>query len=109
MSARRLRLTTWLAAASLALGASTTAAACSSGNKGNPGDGGPHDAAIDQEDDTPVDSGGGGNADVVVYPDAPSLQSPDGCYILGGPCQSDTMCCTGFCDDGGCAHMPIQM
>jgi hypothetical protein len=108
VSARRLRLTTWLAAASLALGASTTAAACSSSSKASSGDGGPHDSGLD-EDDAPVDTGGGGNADVVVYPDAPNLQTPDGCFILGGPCQTDTMCCTGVCDDGGCTHMPVQM
>ena len=97
----------WLLLAVSVLAAGASFAACA-GNKATPRDAGLTDASVDADDDgsadvaTPPD-------DVAVYPEAPSLLSPDGCYRQGATCMDDTTCCSAYCVDGGCTLMPRQM
>jgi len=46
--------------------------------------------------------------DVAIYPEAPSLRAPDGCYLQGAVCMDDTTCCSAYCVDGGCTLTPRQ-
>ncbi|HEX3345479.1 MAG TPA: hypothetical protein VHS09_12935 [Polyangiaceae bacterium] len=89
-----------------ALTAGAGFAACSSNSSGH-ADAGAVDAA-DEADDVSVDVTTPPE-DVSVYPDAPSLLSPDGCYRQSAACMDDTTCCSGYCVDGGCTIPPRQM
>jgi hypothetical protein len=89
-----------LVVAAFAAGASF--AACSSSNKGaSHVDAGEHDASLDGDEDVSEDVAPAPD-DVAVYPEAPSLLSPDGCYRQSAACMDDTTCCSGYCVDGGC-------
>ena len=90
-----------------AVAAGASFAACSS-TKATARDGGSTDASADADDDGSLDAGTGPD-DVAVYPEAPSLLSPDGCYRQGATCMDDTTCCSAYCVDGGCTLMPRQM
>ena len=103
----RLSSSAWLAcrvASVLALGAAL--AGCAS-SKATGGDAGKLDASVDADDDAPVDDGG--PDDIPIYPEAPSLLSPDGCYRQGATCMTGTTCCSAYCFDGGCELTPRMM
>jgi hypothetical protein len=74
------------------------------------------DAAAPIEDsgsdvsDAPATSDDGGealDASTGPYPseDAPEY-GPDGCLLISIPCTVDTMCCSGFCNQGECGSHP---
>jgi hypothetical protein len=91
-----------------ALAAGAAFAACSSSSNGSGhADAGEHDASLDGDEDVSADVATAPN-DVAIYPEAPSLLSPDGCYRQSAPCMDDTTCCSGYCIDGGCELMPKQ-
>jgi len=88
-----------------ALAAAASFAACSSSNKGTArGDAGDRDAALDGAEDVSEDVAPAPD-DVAIYPEAPSLLSPDGCYRQSAACLDDSTCCSGYCEDGGCQLM----
>lgn len=91
-----------------AVAAGASFAACSSTKATSHADAGNGDASVDADDDGSLDTGTGPD-DVAVYPEAPSLLSPDGCYRQGATCMDDTTCCSAYCVDGGCTLMPRQM
>jgi len=88
-----------------AVAAGGSFAACSS-TKASHTDAG--DASADADDDGSLDAGTGPD-DAAVYPEAPSLRAPDGCFLLGATCMDDTTCCSAYCVEGGCTLMPKQM
>jgi hypothetical protein len=91
-----------------AVAAGASFAACSSTKATNHADAGNGDASVDADDDGSVDAATGPD-DVAVYPEAPSLLSPDGCYRLGATCMDNTTCCSAYCVEGGCSLTPRQM
>jgi hypothetical protein len=97
----------WLLLVVCALAAGGSFAACSSA-RATARDGGSTDASVDADDDGSLDAGTGPD-DAAVYPEAPSLRAPDGCFLLGATCMDDTTCCSAYCVDGGCTLMPKQM
>lgn len=89
-----------------AFAAGASFAACSSSKASGGTDGG-KDAAIDADDDVSIDVAAPPD-DVAIYPEAPSLRAPDGCYLQGAVCMDDTTCCSAYCVDGGCTLTPRQ-
>ena len=63
------------------------------------------DSSDDVTDAPPPGDDGGEPVDAVTGPypgeDAPAY-GPDGCLLTAIPCTSDTMCCSGFCNQGEC-------
>jgi hypothetical protein len=102
---RRFRAPLLLALAALAGGVGF--AACSASKAGGGADAGAHDASVEADEDVTSDTGSGPD-EVLVYPDSPSLESPDGCFRQSAPCMDGTTCCSGYCFDGGCTLMPRQ-
>jgi hypothetical protein len=90
-----------------ALAAGASFAACSSTKAAGKADGGDRDAALDGDEDVSIDVAAAPD-DVTIYPEAPSLLAPDGCYLQGASCMDDTTCCSAYCIDGGCTLMPRQ-
>jgi hypothetical protein len=97
----------WSLLVSSVLAAGVSFAACSSTKAGGKADAGA-DAALDADEDVSIDVVSPPN-DVAIYPEAPSLRAPDGCYLQSAPCTDDTTCCSAYCVDGGCTLMPKQM
>ncbi len=87
-----------------------TLAACGSSPHGGSDAAAPIEDAGGDVGDAPADSDDGGEAlDVVTGPypsaDAPEY-GPDGCLLTAIPCTDDTMCCSGFCNQGECGSHP---
>jgi hypothetical protein len=83
------------------------AVACGSSSPHGATDGGStlEDADGDVTDAPPAASDGGEALDAVTGPypseDAPEY-GPDGCLLTAIACTDDTMCCSGFCNQGEC-------
>jgi len=105
MRSARLR---WSLLLLSALAAGASFAACSSTKAAAKADAGGPDAAVDADEDVSIDVVSPPD-DVAIYPEAPSLRAPDGCYLQSAPCMDDTTCCSAYCVDGGCTLMPKQM
>ncbi len=78
----------------------------SSGPHGTPDDAAPPDDAEADASDAPAtsDDDGGPPFDATgPYPsdDAPEY-GPDGCLLISISCTDDTMCCSGWCNQGEC-------
>jgi hypothetical protein len=100
----------WLPVACTFLIVSALAAPGCASAKATAGDGGKLDGALDADEDaTADDAGGGGPDDSPVYPEAPSLRAPDGCFLSGAVCLDGTTCCSAYCVEGGCQIPPKQM